>query len=104
MIFVIELLSLSSIILIALFIVCTVFFIIVYLNVSKYLEKRYFAKKDVEMYSIQQGLDSQTIERLKSKLIDEGEMRNLEDIIYRLKVLRKEAEEILEDAGRSEES
>ncbi len=99
-----ELLSPPSIILITLFIVCTVFFIIVYLNISKYLEKRYFAKKDVEKYSMQRGLDAQTIERLKSKLIDEGEMRNLDEIIYRLKMLRKEAEEILEDAGRSEES
>ncbi len=53
---------------------------------------------------MQRGLDAETIERLKSKLIDEGEMRNIEEIIYKLKTLRKEAEEILKDAGRSEES
>lgn len=88
-------LTLLLAIFIAVFTATTLSFILIYHNTSKNLEK------NMEKRPTKQGLDLQTIERLKNTLIGKEEIQNLEEIIHRLRMLRKEAEEILHDSGRS---
>ena len=88
-------LALILAILIPVFTATTLSFILIYHNTSKNLEK------NIKKRPTKQGLDLQTIERLKNTLIGKEEIQNLEEIIHRLRMLRKEAEEILNDSGRS---
>ena len=88
-------LTLLLIMLISIFIASTFYFILIYYNTSRRFEKK------VEKQPTKQGLDPQTIERLKNTLIGKEEIQNLEEIIHRLRMLRKEAEEILNDSRRS---
>lgn len=90
-----EPLTLLLIMLISIFIVSTFSFILIYHDTSKHFEKR------VKKKPTKHGLDPQTIERLKNKLKEREEIQNLEEIIHRLRILRREAEEILNDSGRN---
>lgn len=94
----------SLIMLTIFFIVSTLSFIVIYINISRYFGKRFSEKRVAGGSLTNRQLDAQVIERLRARLIDEGGMRNLEEIIYRLRMLRKEAEEILNDARRNKES
>ncbi|MEM3620861.1 MAG: hypothetical protein QXO45_06995, partial [Nitrososphaerota archaeon] len=90
--------SLISAMLITVFIATTLFFISVYYKTLKYLEKSIIKQPS------QKELDSETLERLKNKLIDDEEVKNLEEMIYRMQTLRREAEEILNDSEKSQGS
>jgi len=90
-----ESLTLLLIMLISIFTASTFYFILIYYNTSKHFEKR------VKKQPTKHGFDPQTIERLKNTLIGREEIQNLEEIIHRLRILRKEAEEILNDSGGS---
>lgn len=87
--------TLLLIMLISIFIASTFYFILIYYNTSKHFEKR------IKKQPSKHGLDPQTIERLKNTLIGKEEIQDLEKIIHRLRMLRKEAEEILNDSRRS---
>lgn len=86
---------LFSVILTAVFIATTLFFISVYYKTLKYL-----GKKNIKQPA-QKELDSKILERLKTKLIDSEGVENLEEMIYRMRMLRREAEEILNDSEKS---
>lgn len=84
-----------SIIPIIIFVSTTLFFLLTYYKTLKYL------RKHIIRQPAPKELDSETLERLKNKLIDDEGIKNIEEMIYRMQKLRSEAEEILRDSQES---